>query len=505
MSNSRTVRILNPRAGGLLGDGSGLLGGGNLLGDPLSDLPGLSGITSALSPILTPIGLPGPGQSSTEETTTTAAATTSTSTSATSTISLTTSTSATSTSATTSATRATTTSTSTTSATTSSTSATETSSSTSAQSTATDSATTTSALPTSAAAVSQPPSSTDSSTSASSSATLAADHAKPNGFLANKALSVGVITAASLVGLVLIIAFATWAIRKRRNERLHQDIIDFSTAGLVNDEEKAGGAARRDWLADSGLDNSSSNGHGSSSSGHGGMSQPPVQSRNMYDNGGYPTLPVFVPNPTPSRAANSYPAQAAYADRYAFPSQEQNTTYANWGYGYGNNASAAAASQRQNTYEQAYGGMDDAYGGMAPPSPQQGAMAGIGAGAQSQGQAPQRRPSGHRKPPPQLTIAPSNPIAQAISEHTEGPIAVAQPQPARRTSLLNSPTASGGEGALRRERRDTLTHVELLDPSAPKAPTASPPLPDEFGTGAPPASKDSPSDQPVRRLVVRNE
>ncbi|KAI0637958.1 hypothetical protein C8Q77DRAFT_1070345 [Trametes polyzona] len=493
---------VQPRAGGLLG-------GDGLLGDPLSGLPGLGGLSSALSPIFTPIGLPRPGKS----TETTDATTTSATTSATSTVSLTsatssgtsTSVSATSTSGTSSATSASTTA--------SETSSSVASSATSSQQTAsdTDSATATTAPPptNTAPGASLPASSVTESSSSASPSSTAELATTPKSFLQNKALSVGVITTASLVGLVLVIAIATWAIRKRRNDRIHRDILDFSTANLVSDPEKGGGSG---GIGGS-MDAASSNGHGSASS-HGALSQPPVQPRGVYESAGYAPRPTYAPNPAQSRAVNPYPAQAGYQDRYAFPSQEQNNTYANWGYGYG---AAAAPAPSKNPYDQAYG-VDDAYGGIAYNDPQQGAMAGVGAGAQSQG--PQRRPSAHRKPPPQLYIAPTAPIAEAVATNAPSPISsvsitkpplqpapgVGAAQPARRTSLLNSPAGGNAEGGgVQRERKDTLTHVELLDPSAPKMPATSPPLPDEFGASRPPASKDSPAEQPVRRLVVRNE
>ncbi|KAI0650204.1 hypothetical protein C8Q79DRAFT_371084 [Trametes meyenii] len=499
MSNSRVFRALQPgvqpRAGGLLGIGDDDDDG--LFGDPFSGLPGLGGLSTALSPILTPIGLPGPGgKSRTTDTSTSATAT--------ATVSLTRSSSSSSATRATSNTLATATSTSTrTSATSDTSSSTFASRTTSAsQQTATSATQTPTPSPsvTTPASVSVSPSST--SDTAADSGTPEAQGAqqvpKPNSFLANKALSVGVITAASLVGLVLIIAIATWAIRKRRNDRIHQDILDFSTAGLVNDEEKGSGGGsgggRRDMFADGVVDNNSSHGHGSgSSSGHGAFSQPQVQPRGMYENTGYPTLPVFVPNQ--GRAMNQYPAQNAYtASSYAFPSQESNNTYANWGYGYGN----GAAPTQPNNFDLAYGGVEDAYGGIAV-SAQQSVMAGVGAGAQSAGPQAQvqRRPSGHRKPPPQLYIPPANPIAQAVPTNAPSPVVTSNPM--RRTSLLNSGTEAP------RERKDTLTHVEQLDPNAPKVPGAPQPLPDEFGVTSPPASKDSPPEQPVRRLVVRNE
>ncbi|CDO76570.1 hypothetical protein BN946_scf184831.g6 [Trametes cinnabarina] len=486
-TNAPAFRALNdPRADGLLGGlGDGDNGSG-LLGNPFSGLPGLSNIL----PTFTPIGLPPPGGGKS-----TSADVTS------STISLTSSDTSTSTTSTSTTATSAATSTSATSNTSSLTSGTQSNQST--QQTATDIPTPTPPPPTATPppgsdSASLPSSSSSSSTSSSASASASAIGANaPKGFLQNKALSVGVITAASLVGLVVIIAIATWAIRKRRNDRLHQDILDFSTANLVSDAEKGSGAGRRDMFTEGGAaDNGSSAGHGSgSSSVHGGYSQSSqsqVQPRAMYENQGYAGMPAYASQPAAPRAAYPYAAQPVYADRgYGFPSQEQNNT----------------PKTRMNT---AYGGMDDAYGGIA------GDAVGVAAGAQNQG--PQRRPSAHRKPPPQLYIPPSNPIAQAVPANgASSPIssvsltqpalqpatgtATAQP-PARRTSLLNTPPA---DSSFKRERRDTLTHVEVLDPSAPKAPVASPPLPDEFGVASPPTSKDSPATEPVRRLVVRNE
>ncbi len=91
------------------------------------------------------------------------------------------------------------------------------------------------------------------------------------------------ITAASLVGLVLIIAIATWAIRKRKNDRIDRDILDFSTGNLMHDTEKGAGAG-----GNGSIEGASSTGHGSSSS-HGTLSLGPMEtSRGMYENRGYP-------------------------------------------------------------------------------------------------------------------------------------------------------------------------------------------------------------------------
>ena len=284
-----------------------------------------------------------------------------------------------------------------------------------------------------------------SSSSAAASQTSAADNV-PKSFLQNKPLSVGVITAASIIGLILLIVLGTWAIRKRRNDRLDREILDFSTSNLVNgdDIEKAGA-----------MEVGSNLGHGSgSSSGHGTL-PPPVQSRQMYQEN-Y-NAPVFPPRPPPSRNANPY-GQPAY-NATGYTGYQSTNAYNNnqWGYGYGN-----AAAPAQTEYDQAYAGYDDAYGGMAGAGAGAagvGAMTGVGAGAQNT-QAPQRRPSANRKPPPQLIIPPTNPIAQPLNA----------PSPVSTESITKPP----------------------LQPAA-----APPVLPDEFGA-SPPAVEE-----PPRRLIVR--
>lgn len=247
------------------------------------------------------------------------------------------------------------------------------------------------------------------------------------------------ITAASLVGLILLVVIATWAIRKRRHERLHQDILDFSNAGLVGS----------DLDPEKNADPGSTAGHGSGSSlGHGGTLPPPVQPRQMYQDN-Y-AAPIYAPQPPPSRNANPYGAQPGYGAT-AYGGYQQNNSYDNWGYGngYGN------AAAMQNPYDQAYGGMDDAYGGYVEP----GMMAGVGTGAQAAppSNPPQRRPSAQRKAPPPLNLNPPNPIAQPTNA----------PSPVTAVSLNNPP----------------------LQPAA-----APPALPHQFG-----ASPDT--DEP-RRLIV---
>ena len=215
------------------------------------------------------------------------------------------------------------------------------------------------------------------------------------------------ITAASLVGLVLIAFIATWAFRKRRNDRIHQDILDFSNAGLVgtHDTEKGGNF---------GDDTSSTTGHGSGSSGGHAAVPPSVLARQqMYqDNSSVYTAQTSYPQPPPSRNANPYGANP-YGQQAAYAYPQRSNTYDNWAYYQNPSGPASSGSPMPNPYDQAYG-VADAYGGIAESLPQASVMAGVGAGAQRPAQAGvQRRPSAQRKPAPHLSISSDAPPAAA--------------------------------------------------------------------------------------------
>lgn len=319
---------------------------------------------------------------------------------------------------------------------------------------------------------SQPPPATVTSSGSASPATTSQADAAPKSFLQNKALSVGVITAATLVGLVLIIALTTWAIRKRRNDRLNQDIIDFSNAGLVNEHDsEKGGAEEFGGGAGNFETNSTGSGNGSSL-GHGNTVPPSVQPRHMYQDMGYGAAAAYgVPSRQASRnqPASPYGAQNTYGGTYGAykqPSvtyQSPSTTYNTWNYGY----PGAGAPQ----YDQAYGGMDDAYSGYIDARSNVN-VAGYGAGAQQTSATPlQRRPSAQRKPAPQLDLASESPASQRNI--------VASPDSIPSTGSGTPPPEKG---------------------SYPKLPVPGP-LPNEFG-----ASMGSPTEhQEPRRLVVSAE
>ena len=73
--------------------------------------------------------------------------------------------------------------------------------------------------------------STAAATSVSPSATLGAEP-RPTAFLQNQVLSGVVFGLAGLIGLTILIAIATCAIRRRRNKRLIQEAVKFDPVGI---------------------------------------------------------------------------------------------------------------------------------------------------------------------------------------------------------------------------------------------------------------------------------
>ncbi|CCM04859.1 uncharacterized protein FIBRA_07052 [Fibroporia radiculosa] len=290
--------------GGVVSGVDGILGGNNGAStSSTSDPLGLGGLTSALSPLF-PTGAQ------------------STSTSSTILLTDSSSSSATPTSASSSSTSSSTTlqsTVSTTSATTSSTSTSSSASSSAARSTSTNSNSSTSAptltntlSPTlSAHSSSTTHSSSSSSPSPStSSATLPAS--SPQGFLQNKALSVGVITASSLVALILIVVLATWAIRRRSRNKLHDEAVDW-TPFPSSDELPGRADVEQGGNDGTGLPGEGRRGSRGSGLTSGSQTIAPAESSSaqknahaqgpdMYERTGYPALPVFVPAPTTPQA-----------------------------------------------------------------------------------------------------------------------------------------------------------------------------------------------------------
>ncbi|KAF7790892.1 hypothetical protein EIP86_001850 [Pleurotus ostreatoroseus] len=235
-----------------------------------------------------------------------------------------------------------------------------------------------------------------SSSSASPSASDAASNAAPSSFLANKPLSITVIVAASIVGLVLIMVIATWAVRKRRNSRLddfaasisaddlmgpgpggfgHEDVEKASTyggslrRGTARDEDvlekvEAAAGSRGEYGGMATMARSVSNG-----STRGGQARQ-VQASNVgaaaYDQAAYPAVPVFVPQ-NGYGGAQDYERSQGYGRTQGYGQAAQygqTTAYGQQGYGqqaYGQQAYGQDYAQTQ-TYGQSAYGQTQAYG-----------------------------------------------------------------------------------------------------------------------------------------------
>ncbi|GJE84475.1 hypothetical protein PsYK624_005510 [Phanerochaete sordida] len=55
----------------------------------------------------------------------------------------------------------------------------------------------------------------------------------PKSFMQNKPLCISVITFASIIGLVILLIIGTWAVRRRRRDKLHDEASQFKTEDLV--------------------------------------------------------------------------------------------------------------------------------------------------------------------------------------------------------------------------------------------------------------------------------
>ncbi|KAH9938522.1 uncharacterized protein B0H18DRAFT_1205741 [Fomitopsis serialis] len=470
----------------------------------LSERDLLGGVGNALSSIINPIF---PGQQTTSDTSTS------------STITLTSSATATQTDTSTQS-AATSTATATSSSTTSTVASTQSSSSSSSpsarssSSSATSSATTSSSAGTSS--TSEPPSATTvvttgadgtitltstSSPSSTASATPAANAATSSGFLANKGLSVGVITACSLVGLVLLIIVATYTCRRRRRNKLHEEAVDFtpfpSSDELIsshNDVERGGGGGLRT--------RPSSRGSATDES------VPKASPQEMYQTG-YHIMPAFLAFPSQTYAN---PVQG-YSDFGTYPSYDTRAAPPANANGYQPVAAGVLAPRPGPTYNNGYG---------APAG-----TAGVPAGA------PVRKASQRKQVPPlnlSATRDNANPPAYQVTGNgaspmlanpygttpnaaaADPPLSAVSPRMKRgSTSLLNSPVgmafsdesaSAESERAPDKSRSRTSSHSRMLDPSLPQLPVLGS-LPDEFGGQSGVAVRDEKA--AVRQLTVRNE
>ncbi|KZT12855.1 uncharacterized protein LAESUDRAFT_753896 [Laetiporus sulphureus 93-53] len=358
-----------------------------------------------------------------------------------------------------------------------------------------------------------------------------------SGFLQNKSLSVGVITVCSLVGVIIIFAIATYAIRKHKRSKARDEAIDFSpfpsSDGLLDhrDVERDGGAdgggvpgpgrrASRSSINSSGSLQGDPSIAGASSNQAGLGAQGAV--RDMYERAGYPNMPVFLPAPAPAPAPSRpvYPNQA-----YQNPMTSQVRAYNDYGPYPSYNPNAA-------TYQQ--NPIANAYPSMQQSQPQPNPMMAPGPSNQSNMNAPVRRPSLRKQVPPMLLIdVPATRRDMDVLPAYPGPAAGAVPSPMSAISLSDGPVQpanvvnaanplttpieeDSGPPAWRRKQRSSLMYspVQLayaensqrsrqLDPSIPKMPAAGPAPPEEFGRSVPVTGVDE--KKSIKQLTVRNE
>ncbi|KAI0939679.1 hypothetical protein AcW1_004632 [Taiwanofungus camphoratus] len=339
-----------------------------------------------------------------------------------------------------------------------------------------------------------------SSSSPSASAT-AAPASSSNSFLQNKALSVGVIVSASLVGLVLFIVIATFAIRRRRRNKLHDEAIDFrpdssSEQLVINstaDVEKGAdpgipGAGRRSSGGSMGGETSRVGSAEALASGLAGSGAGTGRSRDMYERTGYPALPVFVPEPAPTHSNYSTPQNTYTAQGYS--AQGQNQAYPDPG-------PYPSFTPLSNPF-------DPPLQPNIPVVASTGPLNGLYPRAVAQRpaqrkQAPALLPLNIASMSPPVYSGPvPDPSPQSAVSLTASPMQPAStmnpanPPPIKRSSLLNSPPKTPSPS------NQSADSPWDMRPQFP----ATAPLPDEFGRSVPIVNSDE--KRGSRKLTVRN-
>ncbi|GBE79338.1 hypothetical protein BKA93DRAFT_830137 [Sparassis latifolia] len=340
--------------------------------------------------------------------------------------------------------------------------------------------------------------------SASSFAAAAATSAPPKSFLQNKALSVGVITAASLIGLVLLIVIATFAIRRRRRDKLQPDAVDFDPDASSDQLVGGGGDVEhgnrprisRERRASKGTGSNESSQAESSPAGPSYGQTVVNQNSEMFERTGYPALPVFVPAATAD--GERYPTMG-YSSQSAYPAYNTNT----YEHGYPYNAllpTTVGPPRGQGPSNLPY---DTTYPRtLHPPQRKQvPALIPLDIGATT---APQAH--SNSGPPSALSIISlsASPLRAAAMENSANPPAyssVALPPP-KRSSQLRRVSASPMESSLTSGTIGDGQGMVRMDPTLPQIPVFAL-LPDEFGGTL---MQEIQSDEKrARRFTVRNE
>lgn len=322
----------------------------------------------------------------------------------------------------------------------------------------------------------------------------------------NKPLSITVITLASFIGLALLMIIATWAIRRRSRNKLHDEAASFRADEILSgghgpsDVEKGGGAdlygrggggdvlQKVEAAAVRRVPTNRSTATATTETfvhqpaygydkgagyGPGGYElpkmheQPPMvpPSHPFYDARDYAEHPHDAAPPPPPASRLSGPYLPNPFDTHA--------------------PGAAYPAFPAPVYD---------FAPVPPPSPSRDLV--------SQHALAQRAAS-----PPFLTIdlhaaapglhAPVSPLQPADAVHAASPPPAESPRTLspRRSSLLNGPATPKTPAGAADVKRQSSSHSRMLDPDMPPVPVAAP-LPDEFGAPAPAAAA-----QPVQLKV----
>lgn len=380
-----------------------------------------------------------------------------------------------------------------------------------------------------------------STASAEETSAVAGGAAVNKGFLQNKPLSISVITIATILGVIFLVIIGTWALRKRRREKLHRLAAELSSDDLVghrrsfDDVEKGSGSGHSMYggAAYGGsvdvLEKMEAVG-GARHDGRAGPVMPPPVRRSPTQHSASPDPYIAYAQPAYAVPAYAAPMPPTYHDQgYGAPRHDVASPppaayyYDNRDYRTSQPGGPAVNMNRMSgsgflpnpfpTNENAQGlsqlydlAYTQQYNQQLPVAP---------VPAPESATADNNR-TVTRKPPPraltvdiqaaagQLAAPPSAvsavslgamPMQVASSENPANPLAEspksANGEPRRHSSLLDkgsapttpkTPTSDQGHDA--RQRR--LSHTRALDPGMPTPPVA-PPLPEEFGTRTPAA------------------
>ncbi|EKM59413.1 uncharacterized protein PHACADRAFT_157780 [Phanerochaete carnosa HHB-10118-sp] len=324
----------------------------------------------------------------------------------------------------------------------------------------------------------------------------------------NKPLSISVITIASIIGLVVLMIIATWAIRRRQHNKLHDEAAEFRTEDLVggghgHDDIEKGSQGIFTHTNDDVVNKVET------AAGARPVHRVPTNrstattTTETYINHAY--YPNFDLQKTGYGTSQGYDIPKAHEDALmAVPQLPGHPHYD--GHDYADLHRQATGAYRPGNPSSASESTQPVYRNVAPIYDHHAAQQPFPVRSPSPAYDPMNQYPQHRQltsaPPSFLTIdvnaasapmfgpssalsftgAPLRP-AEAVNPANPPPAVPAEsPQTSisRRSSLLNGPVAPVAPKTPKDTTKKTSSHSKALDPSIPPVPVA-PPLPDEFG------------------------